>query len=263
MSPRSIIKACVLSVVFILGVSNASFAQHHGGGHHSGGGHYSGGSVHHGGGAHNHYHGGGYYGGGFGGSGYNNYWGYGAPQYGYGSGFGIGIYSSPQYYSPPQYYAAPQYYSAPTYSTPGYSYPSTVGVTPRAPIAQPVFDNGPIVITSPATNGKSIDYTLNGSRFSIKPGQSQKFTHDRDWIVEFSRGNGMGAGQYTLKATTYKFKQTVKGWELFEAANNQPFIGEPLPPTDEADIGPAPTPEPETTIPAIKAPKPAGAKDAP
>ncbi len=279
MSPLSAVKVWVLSALFVVGVTNASFAQHHGGGgHHSGGGggmhHSGGGAVHHGG--THHYGSGGYYGGGYGGGYYgggygypgNSYWGYGGSRYGYGSGFGIGIYSTPQYYSAPVY-------STPNYSQ-SYSVPSTVVVTP-----QRVYDNGPIVITSPTTNDKVIDYSLNGNRFTIQPGQSQKFNHDRDWVVDFNRGDGQGAGQYALKSATYKFKQTAKGWELFEAANS-PSSGEPLPPADAAAAGVAPKPAPDPTaaspkpatetesvIPQIKtlkpaaAPKPADASDAP
>ena len=151
--------------------------------------------------------------------------------------------------------------------------PSPVVVAP-----QRVYDNGPIVITSPTTNDKAVDYSLNGTRFTIEPGQSQKFKHDRDWIVEFNRGSGRATGEYVLKSATYKFKQTANGWELFEAANS-PAVREPLPPADDP-IGPAPKPAPdpttarpkpaaeaETVIPKIKAlkvaPAPRPADDAP
>ena len=196
----------------------------------------SGGSMHHGGGT-SHYHGGysggsyggGYYGGyggysglriGIGGLGYGGYGGYGYggyPGYGYGSG----------YYSTPRYY-----YSTPNYTTPNYSYPSTVIINSAPSVPAPTFDNGPIVITAPAANDKPIEYMLNGQTFTIKPGQSQKFNHDRDWIVNFDRGNGKGIGKYSLKATTYKFKMTDNGWELFEAAR-------PEPPADSATAAPA------------------------
>ena len=75
---------------------------------------------------------------------------------------------------------------------------------------------------APAANDKPIEYTLNGLSFTMKPGQSQKFNHDRDWIVGFDRGDGKGSAQYGLKAATYKFKMTEKGWELFEAATPEP-----------------------------------------
>ncbi len=141
-------------------------------------------------------------GGGYGGYGYGGY-----PSYGFGS----------SYYSTPRYY-----YSTPAYTQPTYSYPSTVIVNSAPSIPAPTFDNGPIVITAPATNDKPVEYLLNGQSFTIKPGQSQKFNHDRDWVVDFNRGEGKGTGKYSLKATTYKFKMTNNGWELFEAAKPEP-----------------------------------------
>ena len=191
--------------------------MHHGGGtthhHHNGGSYYGGG----------YYGGSGYsclrfglgYGSGFGGYGYGGYpYGSGFGDYGYGGypyGYGSGLYSTPRYY-----------YSTPTYTTPTYSYPSTVIINSTPSVPAPSFDNGPIVITSPAANDKPIEYTLNGQSFTMKPGQSQKFNHDRDWIVGFDRGDGKGATQYSLKASAYKFKKTDNGWELFEAAKPEP-----------------------------------------
>ena len=242
MTSFSSLKAWMWSVVIVTSLTGSAFAQHgHSGGGHAGGGH-SGGAHHGGGTTHHHHHGGGnyfgggYYGGGysglrfgFGGLGYGSgYGGYGGYGYGgspYGYGYGSGLYSTPRYY-----------YSTPNYTTPTYSYPSTVIInsTPAAPA--PTFDNGPIVITSPATNDKPIGYTLNGQSFTMKPGQSQKFNHDRDWIVGFDRGDGKGATQYGIKAAAYKFKMTANGWELFEAAIPEP------PTASSAAPGEAPQP---------------------
>lgn len=242
-------KAWLWGVAIVAGLTGSAFASHGhgGGGHHGGGGggHHHGGGMsgghhhggysgghHHGGYSSGHHHHGGYYGGyrggyysgfgiGFGYPGYGYYgspYGYGYRGYGYGGyGYGLGGYYSPNYY----------------YSTPTYSYPSTVIVNPTPSVAAPTFDNGPIVILAPATNDKPIEYTLNGMAYTIKPGQSQKFVHDRDWIVNFDRGNGQGVATYGLKATTYKFKMTDKGWELFEAANpERPASDDPPKPID-------------------------------
>ncbi len=245
MSPQSAIKVWVLSLLLVVSITNTSFAQRRGGG---GAVYFGGGGTHH---HHHHHGGGGYYGGGYGGGFYgrgygypNSYWGYGGTRYRSGSGLSIGIYSAPQYYVTPQYYSTPQYVPAPVYSTPSYS-PSYSAPSPVDAAPQRVYDNGPIVITSPTTNDKAVDYSLNGTRFTIEPGQSQKFKHDRDWIVEFNRGSGRGTGEYVLKSATYKFKQTANGWELFEAASS-PAVREPLPPADDP-IGPAPKPAPDPT----------------
>lgn len=226
------LKICLWSVALVTGLTGSAFAQK---------GHtHSGGATHH---HHHGYSGGsssfrfGYGGFGFGGFGYGSpsygyglgrsFYGYG-PNYGYSSGLGLRIYSTPSYY-----YSTPSYLY-PSYSTPTYSYPSTVIInsTPSAPA--PAFDNGPIVITSPAANDQPIDYQLNGQPYTIKPGQSQKFNHDRDWIVDFNRGDGKGAAKYSLKATVYKFKMTDNGWELFEAAKPEPPM-DPAPPVPAPD----------------------------
>lgn len=250
MNSLSSVKAMVWSVVIVSGLTGSAFASHGhggGGGHHGGGGHVGG---HHGGwsgggGSHHHHHGG-YYGGGYGGyyRGYSGFgigigglgYGYGGYPYGYGSGY---------YYSTPRYY----------YSTPTYSYPSTVIINSTPSVPAPVFDNGPIVILSPAANDKPIEYLLNGQSFTIKPGQSQKFNHDRDWIVDFDRGNGKGTGKYSLKASTYKFKMTDNGWELFEAAS-------PEPPASAANQGEEPKPI-DVVKPAEETVKPKATPDAP
>ena len=244
----------LLGIVIACGLSQTAFAGHgHGGG---GGGHHGGGGYHggFGGGGHysgGHYHGGGYRGGyggwGYGGWGYPGYgfgYGYGSgfslyigsgyPGYGYGNygygpygygGYGYGGYGlSPYYYSTPSYYYVPQtyYYSAPSYSSPTYVYSPTsqsVAVTSSSSPSTRSFDRSPIVLTNPATNDKPVEYSLNGHRYTMNPGQSQKFTHDRDWLVEFGRGNGQSSAKYGLKSAAYKFKPTTHGWELFEAAD--------------------------------------------
>lgn len=226
------VKAWMWSVVIVTGLTGSVLAGHGhggGGGHHGGGGHVGG---HHGGwsggGGHHHHHHGGYYGGGYGGyyRGYSGFgiglgyggYGYGGYPYGYGSG---------AYYSTPRYY-----YSTPTYVTPSYSYPSNVIINSTPSVPAPTFDNGPIVIIAPAANDAPVQYTLNGSPFTMKPGQSQKFRHDRDWVIEFDRGEGKGMAQYSLKASAYKFKKTDNGWELFEAAKPEPPVDPPAPMDD-------------------------------
>lgn len=186
-----------------------------------------------------------------GGSGYGRSYG----GYGYGSGYGYGGYGS-GYYSSPNYYYG-QSYSAPNYYTPSQVYVGST-VVPSGPQA-PTFDGGAIVLTNPAANTDSVDYALNGQPFVMKPGQSQRFNHNRDWIVEFNRGDGSSFAKYSLKSATYKFKPTSRGWELFEQADSQPAVGAlPPPPSDDARVksadrlrlpNPPPPPVPEADEP--------------
>lgn len=184
------------------------------------------------------------------GSGYGGY-GYGSGYGGYGSGYGSGYYSSPSYYYD-------QTYSTPNYYTPNQVYTGTT-IVPSVPRA-PMFDGGSIVLTNPATNTETVNYALNGQPFVMKPGQSQRFTHERDWIVEFNRGGDSNVARYGLKSATYKFKPTARGWELFEQADSQPSVGAfPPPPANDAapvksavrprSANPPPPPVPEADEP--------------
>ncbi len=161
---------------------------------------------------------GGGYGSGYGGYG-SGYGGYGPGYGGYGPGYGSGYYG--------QTYSAPNYYYAPTQVS------TDSAVVPSGP-QSPTFDGGSIVLTNPATNTQNIEYALNGQAFTMKPGQTQRFTYDRDWIVEFDRGVSNNSARYSLKSTNYKFKRTSNGWELFEQADSRPTTGAlPPPPTND------------------------------
>ena len=170
----------------------------------------------------------------------NNGWG--------GNGWG---YYSPGYYG--------QTYSSPNYYTPSQVYTGST-VVPSGPQA-PMFDGGSIVLTNPATNTGTVNYSLNGQPFVMRPGQSQRFTHERDWIVEFNRGDGSSIGRYSLKSATYKFKPTARGWELFEQAESRPTVGAlPPPPSDDGPVKSADRPRlpnpPTPPVPEADEPKP-------
>jgi hypothetical protein len=273
MNRCSLLKS-LLGIVVACGLSQTAFAGHgHGGGHHHhGGGHYGGG--------HHHHHGGwgfggwGYPGYGYGyGSGFSLYIGSGYPSYGYGNygygpygygGYGYGGYGlSPYDYSTPSYYSVPQthYYGPPSYSSPTYNYSPTsqsVPVPSRSTPSTRSFDRSPIVLTNPATNDKPVAYSLNGHRYTMSPGQSQKFTHDRDWIVEFGRGNGQRSAKYGLKSAAYKFKPTAHGWELFETTDQNSaakVAAQPKPGLLKPKA--ASVPRPETFVLDTDSPKPA------
>lgn len=234
--------AAFAAIVMVSGLTSIGRADHrHSMGHNHGSVHSH--SHNYG---HSHGYGGSGYGSGFGGSGLRLYIGPGyGSNYGYG-GYGNSYYGGSRSYSPS--------YSTPTYVQPSYQYvqpsyqyvaPSIGNYTVTQPIRSlpptPTFDGGPIVLTNPAANDKPVEYSVNGSRFVIKPGQSQKFVHDREWIVEFDRGQNFGSAQYSLKATNYKFKPTAQGWELFESAGSvAPRGNAPAPPeNDPAANGPA------------------------
>lgn len=168
---------------------------------------------------------------------------------GFYNGYGYGGYGGYYGYGPGYYYSPRYYYSAP-YVAPGYVYSESAVVTP-----DPQFDGGMIVLMNPAANSESVEYTLNGQRFVMRPGQSQRFNHDRPWVIEFDRGDGRSFARYSLKSATYKFKPTDRGWELFEQADSRPPVGAPPPPPMD-DPPPKPAEPPAATDPARPLPDP-------
>jgi len=165
------------------------------------------------------------------GNGFNN-WGGGRGYYG-GNGFYGGGYSYPSYGYSNGYYAPSYSQGTVIYSTPTYSSPVvTSTVTPNAPILRS-GSGGDIVIENLNENGTAINYSLNGNNYTIQPGQTQRITNDRQWVVEFDRGTGQGTGRYTLSEGRFKFKSTDQGWELVRAvdqsATTQSTAKPPLP----------------------------------
>jgi hypothetical protein len=86
-------------------------------------------------------------------------------------------------------------------------------------VQRPILDNfsgSPITITNPATNGVSLNYTLDGVAYTIAPGSSQDFREDRAWVVQFSRGGNLDQARYGLTSGLYSFTGTEHGWELYK-----------------------------------------------
>lgn len=170
--------------------------------------------------------------------GYGGYGGY-APGYGGYGGYppGYGGYGGPRY-APPVYVPPPVSYGGGvrTYARP------QVAANPLPPKAGYGL---PIRIVSPEEVGTPLSYSLNGHKFTIKPGETQDLVNDRDWVIEFDRGEEFGTGRYTLSPGTYEFKLTDHGWETFhdddlsklvkkpEPRNDDELIQNPLPPGEK------------------------------
>ena len=183
------------------------------------------------------------YGGGSVGVGGRNFGVYVGPRGGfYGPGY-YGGYGYSGYYGP-RVYGGTTYDSSPYY-TPSQVYSGSTVVSPAIPFgpAAPMFNGGVVVLMNPATNPDSVEYLLNGEQFVMRPGQSQRFAHDRDWIIDFDRGDGSNFARYGLKSATYKFKPTANGWELFEQAESRPAPGT-VPPATALPAKPVNPPQP-------------------
>ncbi len=173
-----------------------------------------------------------------------------------GGGFGVtlggggpGVYwgsGSPSYHSP-SWYSGYGHRGYPGYGYgwgTSYGYPVQPYVVQR-PILEntlpvPVFSGGPIKIVNPATNTGRLNYTLNGMPYSIEPGQTQEFTEDRAWVIDFDRGRSLGMARYSLQTGVYRFAMTDRGWELYNEPLPRPATGAMSPDTPPS-LPPVPT----------------------
>ena len=167
-----------------------------------------------------------------------------------------GHYSARQYHSHGLVYGGYGYYPAYAtgYSNSGviYSAPPVVSQnvppTNALPQAFPVSlasDSGTIMIVNPSDSGGEVRYTLNGTEYSIKPGQTQTVQNDRPWTVSFGSGGAAGDVRYALKSATYKFRATKVGWNLFKAEEPVAIEDYPPAPTPQFDV---PTEEPRSVL---------------
>jgi hypothetical protein len=124
-------------------------------------------------------------------------------------------------------------------------YPGTPYVAGRPIYENPAFSGLPIKITNPAASGVTLNYTLQGTLYTIAPGYSQDLAHDRSWVVEFNRGANLGQARYGLEPGTYAFTHTEHGWELYR-----------VPDVQSAPIEAPSNPPPPVALPANPAPKP-------
>lgn len=113
-----------------------------------------------------------------------------------------------------------------SYYTPGYTYdysysqPAPVVTAPATPPSNPLPPTAAgaagIQIVNPAQTGVPLTYTLNGTQYTIRPGETQNLQLDRSWTIEFDRGGQFGAARYDLAPGVYAFSPTARGWELYQ-----------------------------------------------
>lgn len=98
-----------------------------------------------------------------------------------------------------------------------------------------------IKLSCPKSAPGPLSYSLNGHVYTIKPGYSQTFPNDRNWTIEFKRGDDVSeVASYPLSTGIYTFVAGENGWDLQQPGAPTPTPLE-LPP---APIPPAPVPAP-------------------
>jgi hypothetical protein len=72
-----------------------------------------------------------------------------------------------------------------------------------------------VVIRHPTEAGSEVHYVLNGRfPFTIRPGLMQKLPANRQWSIEFDRGNSQGSARYVLTRGAYEFRVVNGRWDL-------------------------------------------------
>lgn len=126
---------------------------------------------------------------------------------------GIRANGSTNYANPP--YMGPSYYASPTFSLDSGTY--SLGALKNLPsllLRPPIASRGEIKIIHKAGGSVEVHFALNRKVYTIKPGETQRFNDDRDWVIAFGSGGSKGDLRYTLKAGTYRFVATDGGWDL-------------------------------------------------
>ena len=87
--------------------------------------------------------------------------------------------------------------------------------------AQPVADTqgeevkSGVLLVNPTGSGANVIYFVNGARYVMKPGMSQKLPVGTNWVVDFDRGGNLGHAAYTVADGTYYFTPSEHGWNLY------------------------------------------------
>jgi hypothetical protein len=82
---------------------------------------------------------------------------------------------------------------------------------------QPLAASVSVKIVNPAFTKFTLNYSIDGTLFHLEPGKTQNVNVGPASHIEFGRGQDLGVAKYQLRAGTYTFVSTPKGWDL-----NQP-----------------------------------------
>lgn len=87
--------------------------------------------------------------------------------------------------------------------------------TPANPSAGPAAASERAKVVNPAENGVTLSFMVDSQVYTVAPGAHQEVLGGPDRVVSFDRGDARGTGRYSLRAGTYTFTATGKGWELY------------------------------------------------
>lgn len=149
------------------------------------------------------------------------------------------VYRAPTYIAPvasvynyepivPAYHVTPTYLSSPVVTASAVSAAPAATITAnKVPLKTPSYVPSErsavtIKLSNPVETEGTLHYTLNDSKYSIKPGESQELQLDRDWVIQFDNGYRKQV-TYRLTEGTYEFVvDTEYGWDVVKRSNNAP-----------------------------------------
>ena len=79
---------------------------------------------------------------------------------------------------------------------------------------RPLVASVAVKIVNPAATNFTLNYSIDGTLFHLEPGKTQDINVGPTSQIEFGRGQDLGVAKYQLRAGTYTFKSTPKGWDL-------------------------------------------------
>jgi hypothetical protein len=80
---------------------------------------------------------------------------------------------------------------------------------------------GSIIIRHRDDASSAVNYVLNNRQaFTIKPGETQQLPADKQWVVQFDRGNNQGTARYSLSRGTYEFRLVDNRWDCLRVKYN-------------------------------------------
>jgi hypothetical protein len=160
------------------------------------------------------------------------------PSYGPGYGYGYGYGRGPSYYNPPiiveRQVIQSQVRSVPVQSATSYQ-------------------GQGVLIRNPAKTETTLSYTIDSQdEHEIAPGQSQRLTAKRTYVIDFDRGGDFGHACYSIYEGWYQFTLSDRGWELFRQQGPMPADE-----TTKVKANPLPGQEKKTAEkPGVKQPSP-------
>lgn len=116
-----------------------------------------------------------------------------------------------------------------TYARPNYDQQNNTAQAQSGNDSAP--NNRQITIRHPEDSEEAITFKLNDEEVRLEPGQVKTLTFDRDYTIEFDRGDRNGTQSYVIRDGNFEFERGDRGWDLRSSAgtaDSNPQLNDPL-----------------------------------